>query len=330
MSHFFKADDWMDLASGVPSPVVPLQVKLRDGSVLSILANRYDTVLHLKESLAVCTGIYASQQRLVYAGYVLADEMSLDYYRIRSGSQLFFVAADSSLQVGQRPYQMLSDLLHLLDELPSAESRRFSEIINDIRYIISNSTVRASARIDPEVKQLLEEAEETINNAKRPISRRMHDFLARLQDCNVDPCDLSGDDLDTVVNDELDKEDDDAPPTNIRYRKHVSNQPLPLTWTGQQRTGKSVFHRSAMRLSFAAVAPAPGDSITSRKATFDSGGCTSARSRFSRQLAVLRNMGFHDERVMLDALSQTNGNVQLAARLIQNKEHCKEMADHGI
>jgi hypothetical protein len=307
-----------------PPSLIPVEVRMRDGSTISIVANRFDTVLKLKELLVSDTGLYPSQQRLIYAGKVLSNEMSLDYYNIHTGSQVYFLPTTVSNPVGQRPYQLLSKLLNLLEELPTADSRRFADIINDIREILANSTVQASARIDSDVKQLIVDAQETLSSAKRPTSRRMKLFLAQGQDRALDGYDSQGDGLramKSMIGDQFNEEEEEPQRTNRRYRKRISNQALPSTWSPQRRDKYSVFHASALRLSLPVSVNLPADQATPKKVTFESP--AGQKSRFLKQLVALKDMGFDDETIILEALTQANGNVQLAAKLLQNRRPCK-------
>ncbi|KAK8887273.1 hypothetical protein M9Y10_038311 [Tritrichomonas musculus] len=45
----------------------------------------------------------------------------------------------------------------------------------------------------------------------------------------------------------------------------------------------------------------------------------SLKSKFAEQMTALKKMGFNDENIILQALNETNGNVQLAAQLLRNK-----------
>jgi hypothetical protein len=311
---------------GVFLDPLPLQIRMRDGTVIPVTANRSDTVFNLKELLIAKTGLYPQQQRLVYAGKLLVNEMSLDYYHMPPSAQVYFLPIDRRSPVGERPYKMLSELLHLLSELPSADSGRFLQIINDIRAILSNSTVQASARIDPDIKHLLEDAKETISTAKRPISRRTRDFYAHAGDLALDATDASMDGLRTMKSllvDTSDHDEEQLQYTNVRYRQRISNQPLPAPWSTVRQDKRSVFHTSALHLSVPTNLPRSVEVGTGKKAPIECGASSSAKYRFSKQLAALKNMGFADEKIILEALAQTDGNVQLAAKLLENRELCK-------
>jgi hypothetical protein len=270
--------------------------------------------LALKERLADDIGVFPSQQHLVYSGRVLLDEMSLDFYKIRSGSVIYYLPVIQRDFVGQQPLHLLTDLMHLLKELPDADSRRFTDLIVEIRSILANSTLQASARIDPHTKQILLDAEETISTAQRPISRRTRASHARGQDLVLDSYDSSPDGFRTLQSMlEPDPEPiDDANRTKTRFRKRIGNHPLPNPWVESRNNRYSVFHSSGLRISFR---PSIGTPTAARSPI--------ARSRFSKQVAVLKNMGFDDETDILEALAEANGNVQLAAKLLQNHEPCK-------
>jgi hypothetical protein len=300
-----------------PLPIIPLDVKLRDGSVISILADRFDTVFDLKERLSEQIGLYASQQRLIYAGKLLCDEMTLNFYKIPAGALLYFMPVVEPRTVGLQPYHLLTELLHLLGELPTADSRRFTDLIQDIRSILANPTLQSTARIDPHTQQLLLDAEETVSTAQRPTSRRTAAFRARVQDLTFDTYDTSLDGM-RVLQSMLESDDDEpetVETTNTRYRKRLAHCPLPNPWVTKDRGKSSVLRTSALRLSCLPAGIADGHRHFVKSPT--------VKSRFSKQVAALKNMGFDDEIGILEALAETNGNVQLAAKLLQNQEPCK-------
>jgi hypothetical protein len=207
----------------------------------------------------------------------------------------------------------------LLNELPTADSRHYIDIINDIKAILKNPTVQASARIDPDIRQLLEDAEETISTAQRPTSARSNVCLARSRDRALDTYD-SISSMKSFLEDESDS-DDEPQQTNLRYRRRISNQPLPTTFSSPKNK-YSVFHASGLSLSQPVSIARIPDSSGGRD-SFGDRDCELEKAMFPRQLAALKKMGFSDDEVILDALVQTNGNVQMAAKLLERKEICK-------
>jgi hypothetical protein len=296
---------------------------MKDGRVISVESHQYDTVLSVKESLATRTGLYPSQQRLIYAGKILANEMTLGYYGIRTGAQLYFLPVAPTSGQRVRPYELPNKLITLLNELPNADSRRYTDIVREIRAILKNRTVRASARIDPDISDLLEDAEETLATSERPQSGRMKKCLAQVRDQALDTydCSISGlNAMKALIDDDSDQPEEPQR-TNLRYKKTISNQPLPTPWS-TPKSKYSVFQTSALGLSQPTTLRSSAE-LSARHVSFDSRGCGTEKGKFAQQLAALKNMGFNDEEIILEALVQTNGNVQLAAKLLGNSEMCQ-------
>jgi hypothetical protein len=299
-----------------PSTKIPVDIKLRDGSSISILADRFETVLKLKEALTDRLGLYPSQQRLIYAGKLLSDGFSLDFYKIHPGSQIYFAPVPQTARVGQNPHQLLCRLIRLLSELPSADSHRYIDIVQEMAVICSNPTVQAQARLDPHVKQLLIDAHEALSLSERPSSRRTEQFVARAQDMIFHPYEISPKGYRamkaTLDTDEpVGEEEDGLSPTTIQYRKRISNQPLPNAWVAKDRP----CYNSALMLLMPTKSSM--NSVGTRRSTFECRISPRSRTRLAQGVEVLKKMGFGDETVILEALVETNGNVQLAAQLLQ-------------
>jgi ubiquitin-like protein Nedd8 len=293
--------------------LVPLEVKMKDGGVISVDANRFDTVSSLKESLARRTGLYPSQQRLVYAGKILANEMSLDYYRIRPGAQIYFLPVHSPRYV-DRLYYLPSKLLNLLNELPTADTHRYIDIVTDIKMLIKDPTLLANARIDPDIRHLLVDAVETVSTAQRPTSARTKLLEARGRDQTLDSSDHSIIGLNALLEDDDSETQAEPEHTNLRYRKRISNKPLPTTWSSPP-SKYSIFHTTALSLSHPVSVARPADSTPRHESfTFEP-----STSQFAQQLAILNRMGFTDDDLVLEALTETNGNIQLAVQLLRDK-----------
>jgi hypothetical protein len=298
-----------------------LHVRMSDGRVLEVGASRYQTVFELKESIATVTGIYPAQQSLVFGGKVLVNELSLDFYRIVDGARVFMVAVTPRTSVRQKPYELLQRLVKLLDELPAAESSKFTEIVHEVTSIMENPTVQALSRINDDVQRLLDDAAEILQITERPISWKTVDFVARAQDMLLDQAEACPDKyrvLQAVLDDRAETEEEELPEiTRLDYLGGISEQPLPNPWA--QPSSRNIFVNSGLRVSVGSGSYGRKErgAGTSRDATvsFSSG----VKSGFSQQVATLKNMGFSDEKIILQALREANGNVQLAVKLLRNK-----------
>jgi hypothetical protein len=87
---------------------------------LLIATGRDNTVYSLKQRIAARSRIGSSWQRLVSAGRALADEMSLDCYRIDEGARACFVPVPRRISRTPPCWEVLSALASLIEELPSA------------------------------------------------------------------------------------------------------------------------------------------------------------------------------------------------------------------
>jgi hypothetical protein len=292
---------------------------MRDGSSIFILADRFDPVLKLKEALTEKLGLMASQQHLIFAGKLLWDELSLDFYKICAGSQIYLLSTNQSRGHRQNAQDLCAQLAQLLDELLAADSGRYLDVIQEIYSIYTNPSVQSQARIDPNAQQLLIRARQTIIHSQRPISRRTTAFLARAQDLALYGCEASGkglrpaksliDDGDTLVT----EEDSVLSVTNLQYRKRISSQPLPNAWIFKERISDSRLKAEGTEETWLST---PSD----LPSAVDGGLSAESSQEFSHEVEALKGMGFDDEIIILDALAETNGNVQLAAQLLGSYE----------
>jgi hypothetical protein len=151
--------------------------------------------------------------------------------------------------------------------------------------------------------------------SQRPTSRRTRQFLARGDDIAFYPYDASPGGF-RAMKAMLDSDDSDrdeegsVPGTAILYQKKLSDQPLPNAWTDKD----PILRKSGLRISMPTTVRA---AVDARKAIFECNGFPPSRGQFSRQVEVLKDLGFGDETIILEALAQANGNVQLAAKLLQ-------------
>jgi hypothetical protein len=281
-----------------PAPIT-VSVNRNRSPWLPLEINPYCTVSTLKDAISRKSGLYPSQQRLVFHGTVLQNEMSLSYYNITSGSQLYFVALPAPAPPRARPYQLLNRLWPLLDELSSADSQRYLDVVGEIKQIIEDPVIQSLSRIDAAVKDAISDAWGFIEIAQRPVSPKTQTLKARAQDQLLDQFDNSPEGIRILQAAMEEISDQDAgplpEPTRVKYSARISERPLPNPWTAQRRDG--AIYTSGFRLSF---------------------GEGSARLKFSREVAVLKHMGFNDEDRIVRALCQTNGNVRLAAQLLEN------------
>ncbi|OHS95976.1 Ubiquitin family protein [Tritrichomonas foetus] len=322
------------LDAAMPSRLINFRIKRNDGSGFNVEFDMCSTVLSLKDFLANKTGYLSEQIRLVFSGQVLKDEMSLSYYKITTGSQIYFVPIIRKTPPHQKPYQLLNKMMQLLDKLPNASSSEYSLIVDEVNEILENPSVQSFSRINPDIEQLFLDAKEIIAHTERPISSKSKYFLAKAKDQVYDQFDQSPDGLRILQSfmeeteayeDEFSNNQYSKYLTNIHYKKSISSQPLPDPWNNRRRK-KSIFHNTALRLSSPSPAlffkeiPRTEENLPLIKVpTFESSFSFKLKSKFADQVAVLKKKGFNDENIILQALSETDGNIQLAEQLLRSK-----------
>jgi hypothetical protein len=185
---------------------------------------------------------------------------------------------------------------------------------------MEHPTVQAVAKIDVDVQQLLEDAENIISSSQRPTSRRTKLFLAHNQDVALDQFDSSPEGLRLMkmVLDEASETEDDPPSdTNLWYRRVISDRPMPNPWIDRKSRDYSPYHSMMMQLSL----PSPPQ-MSEHSDNWDRTITSKLKVWFSQQMAALKRMGFSDEDVILQALTESKGDVQIAAKLLLNRFFC--------
>jgi hypothetical protein len=270
--------------------------------------DRFSTVLGLKELIASACGLCPFQQRLVFAGQLLEDEMSLDFYQITNNSRVYLLPIRQSRE---NPRFHLTRLTALISEASASDCRTARAAVAGIKSLLDNPVLVALSRIDDTVKSTLEEADVIVNGFESRRSPDTSDVQARAQDQLMSQFDTSPEGFRAMVsllesNSESDEERF-ADPTRIQPAVRICERPLPTPWASKK---KSVLYRSALRVSVGAR-EAPRKSVT----------FGIAKAKFPQQMAVLKDMGFSDEDRIMQALCETNGNVQLAAKRLDGCAH---------
>ena len=327
--------------------IISLKIKRNNGSMFAIEIDKYSTIHTLKEKLFDKIGLYSDQFRLVFKGQVLKDDLSLSYYNITNNSVVFFVPLPNK-ETTTRPYQLLNRMMQLIEKLPNTSSSEYTITVNEINEIMKDPRVIAFSRINPDVEQLFSDAQEIIDFTERPPSRKTLDFIAKSKDAMFDQFDQSPDGL-RILQSYLEESDESVEysdndsdeydefdsfwdgtlnqKTNINYSRVLQSKPLPDPWSKNKRKN-NILQNTALRLSV----PVPSflyqmnqdvkrldDNFSLRKTpTFDVNYSLNLKSKFSAEMALLKNKGFNDEKKILQALSETNGNVQQAEQILKH------------
>ena len=309
-----------------------LKIKTSTGRPFVIRASRNDTVLSLKERITAKTGLYPQQQRLIYKGIILTDELTIGFYDITQ-NQTLYLAAYKNKQIHQKPEEKLRQLISLTQQLEIAQPPKFNEIITEIKELVEDPILKGYSRLDQRAADAIQNAVETMETVERPQSRQTEQYLAKTTDYALSLVDSAPDGLRMLqsIIDDYSSDDDsnyNNKPTRVEYRPRIMTKPLPPL-----KGTKNIFQSSAIRTfqtrkemthtprestKLFSLADVPEfDEL--HEIPFGSDYDQTLSQKFASQVEILKKMGFDDERNILQALGETNGNVQKAAKLLQNK-----------
>lgn len=308
-------------------------IRRTDGSEFRVTLMKTDRVYTLKEKISSELGLTPEQQSLVYRAKVLADDLSLSYYGIHDGSIVFLVPKKSARQSRPLPSQLVSRLFALLDSLPEVSSTQYQITVNEINELLKNPILKSASRINPEIQQILDDAEQTVKNSERPLSEKTIQFVAKNQDIAMAQFEASPDGyriLQSVMEEEQIEDEGTIPEyTNIQYPKRLNDRPLPNCWKKD-----SVFQMAAKNISnYQYSTPTYIDyhqqqyhySWENQIGNYPyqygkkDGSTSRLKEKFATQLKLLKNMGFSDEEGILQALSESDGNVQKAVFILRSR-----------
>ena len=279
------------------------------------------TVYCLKELVWKETGFLPNQITLVFSGSVLSDMMTLSYYGIHGGSAVYMVPKkDSKLTVRKNPKLMIQELKSLIDNLHRASVMKYREIIEDIRLLITDSALLAYCAISSEAKEAINQANFELENFQHPFGDETARSTAESTDATCRFIESSPDGLrflQSILEDDIEEEVLEIEefafdcPTRIDYQLKISVTPLPTLMFPTIYTQNQVIGTSNSRSESIPLNDDDFWSETDYKRYL--------KTKFAKQVAALKQMGFDDEQIILQALGETNGNVQMAMQILQNK-----------
>lgn len=181
--------------------MIKVRIKRNDGSWFNVEVNKYGTILSLKEIIYEKTGYIPENQRLVFAGKILNDEMTLTFYKISENSQVYLVpkktpnlipkqlSSNTIINPRPKPIQLLNKMMMLLRKFRDISAEEYTTTISEITEIINDPTVQSFSRINEDAKQLLKDAQNIIANSERPMSQKTKYFIAKSKDFVFDQFD---------------------------------------------------------------------------------------------------------------------------------------------
>ena len=302
-----------------------IRVKQIDGTIFEVHASSLDTVYSLKEQIMQIIFIPPQNLKLVFRGKILCDDLTLSFYNIQP-NDIIYVAVIQPKRERPKAPQLISRIFELINQLGELTSSKYVLAVEEINRLLEHPVLKAAARINPEIQQMMDDASQAVKNSERPLSEKTLRFVAQSQDLTFAQFEATPDGyrlLQSVM-------DEESPPssasdkyydgsrgssyTNIVYTPKISERALPNCW----KKKKNVFQNTAISLT-------PRFSYFER--TFEASPTWDSRPRnkellrekYVNQINLLKSMGFTDEEVILQALRETGGNVQKAEQLLRKK-----------
>ncbi|KAK8882616.1 hypothetical protein M9Y10_045258 [Tritrichomonas musculus] len=315
--------------------ITPATIKIRqiDGTIMEVQASRIDTIFSIKEQIMRIIFIPPQQQRLVFRGKVLCDDMTLSFYNINPNDTLYLAILKKK---DERPKAstLVSRLLELVNSLPDLSSAKFNLAIDEINSILDHPVLKSTARINPEIQQIIEDATQAVKTTERPLSEKTIQFMAQSQDLTYAQFEATPDGyrlLKSVMEEEANQASDsdnrDTGYTNVNYVSKLSEKSLPNCW----KKKKNVFQNTALSLTpknfkslnhtyssyYKRPNEVPKNTWESQAQKKDP--INVLKVKFADQINALKDMGFTDEEIILQALRETGGNVRKAEQLLRNR-----------
>lgn len=332
MSLFIRKKISKDMLSARGSTVM-IRIKRTLGRPFVISASRNDTILSIKERITAKTGLYPYQQRLVFRGKVLIDEISVGFYTSTSNPTMYLAPIKEDRSVNRKPEMKLERLIYLTNLLTNITAEKYFDTVTEMKELIEDPILIAYSRINDLAMHSISMAQEALETIERPPSHQLENYVAKTTDYALSLVEAAPDGLRILQSFIEDTSSEEEPysisPTVTNYQPKIMSKPLPYL-----KGYKNVLQTSAYRtLQTRKESQYPlKDSSTSYLQYNDNSDTDdilefapqedfdqSLSQKFAPQVEILKNMGFKDEHCIIKALGETNGNVQKAAKLLQNK-----------
>jgi hypothetical protein len=278
-----------------------IRVKIPDGSHITLTANLSNIVLDVKKIIEHKVQLPINKQILYYQGKILIDEFTLHYYKVNVASTFILVNETKSSKNASKAKDLFQQYLKDLQEVIESGGAKYDLLISEIQQLLDNPLLIAAARINLNMNHAIKEGKLILQAMERPINKKTLHFIAQSQDLQMTRAEMfaSPNKLYQMIEEEDEEEDDIFIEKNTRIPNPsiatISVDPLPNPW----RINKFPYLKSH---------PISGPS-------------NDLKQIFARELNALKKMGFTNEEANVNALSQTGGNIQLAARILQHKAH---------
>lgn len=295
-----------------------LSVKLGNTDVYTVNAWSTDTVITVKELLVEQTTLQPKQMRLVFAGKVLNDEITLSFYRITNGSVLYLAPIKNAIKIRQNPKQMVIQLKTLLAESQKALPVSLKRISRQMKELISNKLLLSFASISSEAYEVIEQAQVEIEKIERLINDESAKYLAQAADSTIIQIEATSDGLralQAIYNEGLivEKKKEDFTQLDLTIIPEPaagpSETPLPMIYSDRS---VDYYYTSVSSSNDSEDEDNEIEHVRNR---------STIKQKYAQQIEILKSMGYSDEQYILQALGESNGNIQLAVQILQNKSY---------
>jgi hypothetical protein len=261
------------------------------GKNFSVEADPLGPVSELRETIADRLGLSPSQFVLVCNGQVLIDDFTLSFFDIFENAVLYLLANRSNPRDKPRPTALARVLESKIREYPVARRPIQMALVRDITEIITNPMFQAFAHINQEVKELVEKGLEVIDQSHSTGWSDRNAIVAARSDAMLNQMELARGGM-SVLEGGYHRTQAESfvgvePAANLDYEGCVSEMALPAWWNQERDCD-----------------------VEPRR--------IQAGENFSKQIRVLKKMGFADEAAIQFALTRSSGNVTRAAEFLRS------------
>ena len=218
---------------------IAIRIKAKDYPICcSMLISNEAMVLEVKERLAKKIQIPVNQQKLIFNGKILTDEISLGHYGIKSGSVIYSLISQSKKK-GVKPSELYESLCCCLYKLLFSFEPKKDELLDQIIELLDKPTLQAYSRINPESKMLMKEALAIVSNLREVNLTNIVSTIAQINDFTISKLEQTTEGIETLKDlfgvDNIQEEFDFIMlPTNIDYEPSISEEPLPNPWKSKK------------------------------------------------------------------------------------------------
>jgi hypothetical protein len=277
-----------DILLVLPLPsTLSLTIRFGDDSA-NLEVDPLGSIDDLYTAIGTHFSVQPEQFAVIAHGQLLCYGFSVAYYDIPNHSILYSVGVKSAARIRANPVGLVEVLRHSVHDYALSRGPSQVAIANEIRDLIHNPILQSYARIDPEAKQLIDDAVMVVGYDRSRSNSCSDSVVAAMNDLILNQLELSKGGISFMEKGY--RRSQNAPfiqidlPANVDYTAAISEEELPIWWTEE---------------------PSSADSKKLH-----------GTETFSKQLRVLKRMGFADEAVILMALRETAGNVPRAAKFL--------------